>query len=445
MQTGGIVKKDEGVSSINSLMRMINNDRAQIKEVSFSSLYGLIFELRIPDIMECETEFFGLNEAKSGFTRPVDAFIIKMSVLSQHDEFSLPSLELKGKVIKKQADVEKNFKKEAILQSKIYYNTLSYGEPICPAIIDLFILKSNAISYFLNEMHSKCDNNSKTAITWLKKRFESRGLSLGLIAMESALSYKTFYNEKKHLRTFLPKSGASRNRSIARSQSITTDELGNRYENLIFTLLKCVVRLYNECRIEHLDLHEGNSMVKYNDDDKTYSVYLIDFGRTQSNSVTANYIARFMGYNKNGGFMSSFTPHNVSDIISKIILREEQWRKNNFNTEISLVYENYVRAMNERSLYANLADALNLFYSKGLFKYKQLSESKSYDVNNLSHTHSKCNEGKWTRQYSPTRGDRWKNESGLSIPLSGAAPVVGGKSRKTRRKKSIRNKSVKRR
>lgn len=307
MQTGGIVKKkNENEPSINSLMRMINSDRAQIKEVSFSSLYGLIFELRIPDIIECETEFFGLNDSKSGFTRPIDALVIKMSVLSNYDEFSLPSLELNGKSIRKQADVEKNFKKEAILQSKIYYKTLSYGEPICPAIVDLFILKSIAITNFLEAVKHKCDDNSKTVITWLIK--QTRTLSLGVIVMESALSYKTFYNEKKHLQTFLSQDGGSIYRSVARSRSkekmtpnkletrsrsveqsvadshskkqMTSDELDHRYTTLVFTLLTSVIRLYNECSIEHLDLYQGNSMVKYNDDDKTYNVYLIDFGRT---------------------------------------------------------------------------------------------------------------------------------------------------------------------
>jgi hypothetical protein len=477
MQTGGIVKKkDVDVSSINSLMRMINNDRAKIKEVSFSSLYGLIFELRIPGIKECETEFFGLNEAKSGFTRPVDALIIKMSVLSQHDEFLLPDLKLNEKVIKKQADVEKNFKKEAILQSKIYYKTLSHGEPICPAVVDLFILKSNAITTFLNAVHLKCDSSSSTVITWLKKRFAKDTLSLGVIVMESALSHKTFYNEKKHLQTFLQQGGGSIHRSVAhsrpkehmtpnkletisrsversvadsRSKEQIRDELDHRYTTLVFTLLTCVIRLYNECNIEHLDLHEGNSMVKYNDEDKTYNVYLIDFGRTQSSVGMFGKIGRFFNKNgdKNGGVLYSFSERDTKNIILKIKSHEERWRSDHFNDKLSVVYDTYVRKPDIPSLYKKLAESLTLFYSKGLFNYKQLSENASHEVRDLDLTqaHSRCYEGKIKKQFSPTSGHRWVTEYGLLIPLSGAAPVVGGKSRKTRRKKSIRNKSVKRR
>ena len=452
MQTGGIIKKNDNVASIISIMNMINIERAKIKKISFESLYGFVFELQVPDIKDCETEFFGLNESKSGFTRPIDAVVIKISVLNK-GEYELPELILNNELIQKLTSIEEEFKKEAVLQSEIYHQTLSRGDPICPSIIDLLILSSNDATAFLDKMKSKSNeiDDSRLVIEWLINCFsEYKKCNLGMIVMESAMSYNSFFKEQTLLYNSIKKS-ATRGRSAKSSLSskaMTSEEIAGRHKNMLFTLLQKVIRLYNECRIVHFDLHKGNSMVKYNESDKNYNLYLIDFGRAGSVRTGFRIAKEFIGIDKNKGFISTFSPSDIEHILNKIIEYEKKWRNHNIGGDVSVIEMDYVDIISKyfrpsKKIYEELADALNLFYSKGLFKYKQLSNKTNYYVSSknidFSREYSKCYSGAWTRKRSLRRGDRWVNkESSLSIPLSDktAAPVTGGKVKNKRKNRT---------
>ena len=99
MQKGGLVKKNGDVTNFEAFMNMINNERAEITKISFDSSFGFIFKLHVPNIQECEQQFYGLNETKTDFDAPIDTLVIKMSILDEKSK--LEGLTLGGKNIKK--------------------------------------------------------------------------------------------------------------------------------------------------------------------------------------------------------------------------------------------------------------------------------------------------------------------------------------------------------
>ena len=90
-----------------------------------------------------------------------------MSVLG-NKTFKFDGLKIRNESIGKDTDLLENFKNEAITQSNIYSESLLYGDPLCPCLLDLFILEDvSVIDLFLSAVLSKCkDDSSKTVIKW---------------------------------------------------------------------------------------------------------------------------------------------------------------------------------------------------------------------------------------------------------------------------------------
>jgi hypothetical protein len=272
---GGIVNKTQGKNNFESVIHMIKNPRCQITTISYSSLVGFVFkcsllkkegETILPDE---DVEFYGLNESKTAFDAPIDAIVIKLAILDRYQNKPLfpyqPASDLE-KAIYKESDTVVDYKKEALVQSKIYQTTANKGEPICPALIDFSqISEKEAIQSFFNIMSDKCDDEeARNIITYLKNILiysESSeymymdDVELGILSMESAVVYRN-------------------SREVISDTGFT----GKKYTLCLESILTPVLRLYNETHLLHADFHFGNCLMKENEDG-SYRVYMIDFGR----------------------------------------------------------------------------------------------------------------------------------------------------------------------
>lgn len=277
---GGIVNKTSGKNNFDSIMNMLKNPRCQITTISYNSIYGFILHLRLSkqegetNVPDADIEFYGLNESKTAFDSPIDAVVIKLAVLHDRDIRTGKEKELSPyhtfsglqKGVHKFADTIENYKKEALVQSKIYQLTASKGEPVCPSLIDFSHISDRlAIETFLDIVLKKCvDDESKHIIQYLKntfvyskqtERMYMDDVQLGIIAMESASDYITAYDALWDWDLY------GESDIVFREQILTQ-----------------VLRLYNETHLVHADFHMFNCLVKKNEDGSC-RVYMIDFGR----------------------------------------------------------------------------------------------------------------------------------------------------------------------
>jgi hypothetical protein len=407
MQKGGLIKKDRNITNFDAFMNMINMERVEITKISFNSLYGFIFKLHVPQMEECEHQFYGLNENKTDFDAPIDALVIKMSVLNESKSDFLQGLFLDDTKIDKQCDILDNFKNEAIIQSKIYSDSLLYGDPLCPCLLDLFIFEYNTqIKNFLGAVLSKCkDDASIAVINWmftLFNQFNQSQYKLGVIVMESAVEYSTFL--------------------VCYDAIFEGPEEKKKTEiaKLVTTLLTKLIRLYNECRILHFDLHMGNSLVKKNDDE-SFSLYIIDFGRFNNTG--------------NATVINTFNVQEIDKILQFFITSEIKYKHKRFGIDISTIKEYYDVLKNYASI-DELVNSLNTFYSLRTHKYKALMNG-DFTQKLVKTDPFQCG--------NPLLSDNNKR-FGIRIPRP-----KGGKSYKrkylksSRKRRTIRRKSIKRR
>jgi hypothetical protein len=364
MQKGGLVKKDKDTTNFDAFMNMMNNQRAEISKISFSSLYGFIFKLHIPEIEECEQQFYGLNEGKNDFDVPIDTIVIKISILSEKSKSY--NLVIEDENVEKKSDNSNDFKNEAILQSNIYSNSLIYGDPLCPCLLDLFILDtSTSTSTFLNVCLSKCKDEDSKTVT--KKLIElTKENKLGIIVMESAIEYSDFgtydelFEEQKKVE--------QEERTMIEEKLRAIQE---KQQKLTTILLTKLIRLYNECKVVHCDLHMGNSLVKQNDDD-SFSIYLIDFGRYVRSG--------------NNNVVKTFDNDEVSKILTRCVFEEKRYRKEKNHGVYSKIKKYY---LDTGYSIEDLVDSLNTFYSLRTNKYKTLSYG-DFTQNKVKNTQFQC-------------------------------------------------------
>lgn len=368
---GGVVNKTLGKDNFDSLFQFINHDGCEITSISYKSLKGFVFKLHINNLQEKDTEFYGLNSSTNVFNVPVDTIILKLAILyeDEDDHKQLPDYEEKyneKSVYGKEMESHEDFRNEAILQSQIYEKTLSKGQPVCPALID-FALFDTTKMRFLDLLESKCnnDNESKQMILYIKSALNNNDdCKLGMIAMESAATYKTFNDVYDFIE----------------------DE--NTSQKLCEEAVFQIIRLYNECRIVHCDLHGNNIMVKKIEGSDKYKIFIIDFGRVlkidevlfgekyeilrDSLSIDFDYIDTIK---KNG--VVKFDKNYVKTIIQFIISVDYI-----YNNEESRIQNNYVDEIDRETSYKTIADDLNNYYSSTITcdgtNYKTLHRGTSF-------------------------------------------------------------------
>lgn len=382
---GGIVNKnpDDKNNNFVSVLKMLNNPRCKISHVSYWSLKGFIFKLQLEHdeenpLTDDDIEFYALNETKTGFDAPVDALIIKMAILHKPmetkigKEFHLDDYRptVGKESYKKENDTYDNFQKEAVAQSEIYEKTVAMGEPICPAVVDFSFFKEKDLTHKILEIClNKCadDKEAVQMLNYIENAInKTDDTVLGMITMESAVEYGTFYD-------------------IINIQEVDEDRF-----QLTEALMVAVIRLFNETGIVHCDLHHNNSLVKENDDG-SFKVYLIDFGRIMKmNEIISNQdeinklgtiynqIHNEQMYRRLDSYkIREFSVNDVLYYIAIITAIEKLHNNKVYGVEHeNLNYRNYYNTLNENQYYDSfqfIAESLNTYYNLGKFsRYKRI-------------------------------------------------------------------------
>jgi len=191
-QKGGILLK---MKANEAFAYFVNN--STIKLLTDGSSFGIILKAKLNTNLESPYEIFGVDN----FKQPVQNLLIKIVALSpdELDEDDNFWSYLNGET--KQIDLQENFIKEVNVQTDIFFKTMEYLEPLCPApvystIIDdrlkmkklIELLDFRTQDYYTKTVFSKIIDNI----------YKHRIPSFGIIGMEIAEDFDTmsqFYND----------------------------------------------------------------------------------------------------------------------------------------------------------------------------------------------------------------------------------------------------------
>ncbi len=387
MLKGGVVNKNPGSDNFDSIVKMIKHKRCKISCVSFSSIKGFIFKINVEELKSDKVEFYGLNKTNRTFDVPVDTLVIKMAILYtggiESDRIlMLPDYQpILTESKRKEMEYVNDFRDEAIAQSEIYEQTLSKGEPICPALIDLSHFTSIDSSVpFLRALEKKAiDDESRNMISYITKMLtETRDCQLGMITMESAVTFESFYTAFDKQSIVNP---ATMQISGYNGIPPSPEQL-----HLCGDVIIEIIRLFNECKIVHCDLHGENVLV----DTKTNKILIIDFGRILridrlhllerkiAHQFAIDFFVIRSFFDKNRDFkISPKIQHNVSTfdinyvklVLSFILSIEYMYNKTRFDrdgqSKIKNTYSSiFVLTPSAKPTYTAITAALNAYYSR---------------------------------------------------------------------------------
>ena len=194
---GGLKQKNPDLTSWQCVYKMISNPGARLSKIAFSSLKGFIFRLDVPPSPE-NSEFFGLNDRGTDFTKPIYSLIFKFAIIGEDaDDLELPNLVIPGdKTDKgtplpdgrnKETEDLTSFKIEADIQQKIYTATLCpTAKPISLAVVDFSTFNKAASNTLLRTMLTKSVNNTASRMLEYLITNVTPERTLGLLTMELA-------------------------------------------------------------------------------------------------------------------------------------------------------------------------------------------------------------------------------------------------------------------
>jgi hypothetical protein len=194
---GGLKQKNPNLTSWQCVYKMISNPGARLSKIAFSSLKGFIFRLDVPPSPE-NSEFFGLNEKGTDFTKPIYSLIFKFAVIGEDKEDEeLPNLVIpgdkndKGQLLpdgrEKETEDLTSFKIEADIQQQIYAATVTpTAKPISLAVVDFSIFNKAASDKLLRELLPKSDSNTASHMLNYLITNVTPERNLGLMTMELA-------------------------------------------------------------------------------------------------------------------------------------------------------------------------------------------------------------------------------------------------------------------
>ena len=200
---GGLKQKNPDLTSWQCVYKMITNPGARLSKIAFSSLKGFIFRLDVPPSPE-NSEFFGLNDKGTDFTKPIYSLIFKFAIIGEdEDDLELPNLVIpgdkndKGQPLlggrEKETEDLTSFKIEADIQQQIYAATVTpTAKPISLAVVDFSIFNTidmedeAASDTLLRTLLTKSDSDTASRMLNYLITNVTPGRSLGLLTMELA-------------------------------------------------------------------------------------------------------------------------------------------------------------------------------------------------------------------------------------------------------------------
>jgi hypothetical protein len=194
---GGLKQKNPDLTSWQCVYKMISNPGARLSKIAFSSLKGFIFRLDVPPSPE-NSEFLGLNDAGTDFTKPIYSLIFKFAIIGENaDDSDLPNLVIPGDQTdngtplpggrSKETEDLTSFKIEADIQQRIYTATVTpTAKPISLAVVDFSTFNKTASDILLRELLTKSvSDTASRMLDYLITNVTPRR-TLGLMTMELA-------------------------------------------------------------------------------------------------------------------------------------------------------------------------------------------------------------------------------------------------------------------
>jgi hypothetical protein len=191
-QKGGILLKMPANQAFNFF---VNNSTVSI--LSEHSSFGLILKLTLNPNIDSPYEMFSASQYK----QPVKCILIKLVALGPNPEEEWEYLQ--GAV--KRIDLEETFQKEVNIQTDIFFKTMNYLEPLCPAPVYSIVYKNKMDAVdFLNLLEKQASMSyPKTirSIQIIRRRLRTDEIPwLGVLGMEIAENYMPMYNLYNKLR-----------------------------------------------------------------------------------------------------------------------------------------------------------------------------------------------------------------------------------------------------
>lgn len=262
----------------NDISKMIFSKQNELKILSYDSLSGFIYLLKLPHTKNNNSniQFYDINNHNSRFNIPVHEFIIKISVLSSRDSTSLKQFMNCDKMTMS----PNTFHDEAKFQQKAWIESIIGGrDAICPSIANFTLLQQNDALHFFGLLNKYKHTNTKSTEHLLNNylinimntkhyipsskhnnKIVDDKIGIGFIIMSLKNNATVFENEIFKLKK----------------------NINNNKYSLIMTyamVISNLLRLSLEMKIFHIDFHDRNVLF-YNDKltNEKKSI-IIDFGR----------------------------------------------------------------------------------------------------------------------------------------------------------------------
>lgn len=292
-----------------------------------SGLNGTTYLLEVKNVNRITHPYFSINTGTSLKT-PVRKLIIK-NVFLYPERMSMPEdtfdSRLKNFGIKTIPVKIDEFVDEINIQIDIYFKTLDYLQPICPAVIYSHIIPISEIDNFpvVRKMFQGADYQ---LLSEMKKNPTFEFLNLGIIAMEFAEGYDTEYNLHHNIpfQVHGPKLCPSKKVYVATYDQCYAPCKPTQFRNNLtrrckkkppVSIDRTAIYLYYIIELAlktgycHVDLHMGNIMINNNYENYFYGingrVLIIDFGASNIEKLNPTILKNIKNQWKAGNYVSA--------------------------------------------------------------------------------------------------------------------------------------------
>jgi hypothetical protein len=218
-------------------------EHATLHRISRGS-FGVTFSLEIPSEEYSPYRFLDTTD----FQQPVRKLIVKLCLLKKRIDST--TLHQGYFPLQVYPVTYASFQEEVNIQTNVFFKTMTYMDPVCPAII-FASMKSN--DFLLQTFQRKLP--ADLVLKELQRCLhENKASDVGIIAMEMADGYRT---------------------GSALFHTLEKNTIRNQ---LLFMYYHCMIRFIIETGYIHGDHHFGNVMMKPSSSSTVEAVMLIDFG-----------------------------------------------------------------------------------------------------------------------------------------------------------------------
>ncbi len=246
---GGLKKKNVNKLLFQPIYDMIIHPDTKFSVFIVSSLKGFMVSMHVT---QDASEYLNRNSG-GNFTIPVTNFLFKIAIVTTHNE-SLSPFTIDGKTYPKSSEPKEDFYQEAILQQKLWTNSIEGGKiEVCPSVVGLGFLQNpthffSLIKRKLNESPAKFNTIEK----YLFGELNNASREIGIIV-------QSLIEDSSQIEHFIQQNS----------------DRQKKHEALIYAGAQ-LIRLFISYKVIHFDCHLGNILVVEKDED--IKCFIIDFG-----------------------------------------------------------------------------------------------------------------------------------------------------------------------